>query len=88
LSHFEGNWNQSLGKIMPKIPECDRCLFYAKTPYLLCTVNPEGVDSDAYGTLRERCLDFQPDPNAEAEELWAPVGWRFKGDELVPNHED
>ena len=36
-----------------------------------------------------RCLDFQPDPNAEEEELWAPVGWKFKGDELVlMNYED
>jgi hypothetical protein len=64
-----------------KTDQCKRCLFYAKNPYLLCPVNPQGIEG-------EHCPDFQPDPNAEPEELWAPVGWRFEGDELVSNHED
>ena len=25
---------------MPKIPDCDRCRFYACSPYMVCGVNP------------------------------------------------
>ena len=52
---------------MPKIPDCDFCLLYAHNPHLICTVHPSGVDSD-------RCLDFRPDPDAEIEEKWSPIG--------------
>ena len=67
---------------MPKIPDCDRCLLYSHNPHLICAVNPNGVEGKS-------CPDFQPDSNAEEEELWAPVGWKFEGDELVQmNYED
>ena len=61
-----------------KIPDCDRCLLYARNPHLVCGVHPDGVDSD-------RCLDFRPDPNAEVEEQWSPQGYSWYGDELIPN---
>ena len=63
---------------MSKIPQCDRCLFYAKTPYLLCPVNPNGIEGD-------RCLDFRPKPTAEEEQLWEPEGYSWYGGELIPN---
>ena len=63
---------------MPKIPDGDRCLLYAHNPHLICTVHPSGVESD-------RCLDFRPDPNAEIEEQWSPIGYSWYGDELIAN---
>ena len=62
---------------MPKISDCDRCLFYSHNPYIICGVHPDGIDSN-------RCLDFRPDPNAEIEEQWSLLGYTFYGDELVP----
>jgi hypothetical protein len=32
-----------------------------------------------------RCLDFRPDPNTEPEEQWAPKGYSWYNDELIPN---
>ncbi len=62
-----------------KIPDCDRCLFYSHSEYLVCQVHPCGVHGD-------RCLDFRPAPNAEEEEeQWAPEGYTWYGGELIPN---
>ena len=62
-----------------KIPQCDRCLLSAHSPYLVCAVHPGGVDI-------ETCPDFRPDPNAAAEEeLWAPEGYSWYGDYLIPH---
>jgi len=63
---------------MPKIPDCDRCQFYAHSCDLICAVHPFGIDSDS-----DACLDFRPDPNAQVEELWEPEGTRFVDGELV-----
>ncbi len=60
---------------MPKILDCDRCLFYSHNPHhLICAVHPSGVEGNS-------CLDFRKDPNAE--ELWQPQGARYIDDELV-----
>lgn len=40
---------------MPKISECDRCLFYAHDNHLVCIPQPTGPSGDT-------CLDFRPDP--------------------------
>ena len=61
---------------MPKIPDCDRCVLYARNPYVVCTIHPDGVES-------VRCMDFRPDPNAEIEKQWSPEGYSWYGDELV-----
>ncbi len=61
---------------MPKIPQCDRCLFYAHNPYLVCAVHLDGVDGNS-------CLDFREDPNAQAEELWEPEGATYYNGELM-----
>ncbi|MEP0821137.1 MULTISPECIES: hypothetical protein [Trichocoleus] len=45
-----------------KLSECDRCIFYAHNPHLVCTNHPSGVSGDA-------CSDFQCDPTADLEEL-------------------
>jgi hypothetical protein len=61
---------------MNRLPECDRCQLYARSPYIVCTVHPTGVDSDS-------CLDFRSNQNAESEELWEPEGARYINDELI-----
>lgn len=63
---------------MPKIAECERCLLYAATPYVVCTVHPQGVST-------EHCLDFRPDPNKELPEQWSPEGYSFYDGNLVRN---
>ncbi|MEA5578673.1 hypothetical protein [Anabaena sp. UHCC 0451] len=59
---------------MPKISECNRCLFYSHNPHLVCAVHPHGVTGDS-------CLDFREDPNAE--ELWQPEGATYYNGELI-----
>jgi hypothetical protein len=61
---------------MPKIPACDRCLLYARNPYLICAVHPMGVET-------ETCPDFDPAPDAKPEELWQPVGASYYNGELI-----
>ncbi len=63
---------------MPKIPDCDRCSLYAHNPHLVCTIHPDGVESD-------NCLDFRPDPNFQEEEQWSPQGYSWYDGELIPN---
>ena len=62
--------------LMPKLPECDRCLLYACAPHLVCAVHPTGLDADIY-------IDFRPDPNAKPEELWKPEEAKYINGELV-----
>jgi hypothetical protein len=61
---------------MNKLPECGRCLLYARSPYIVCAVHPTGVDG-------ENCLDFREKPNVESEKLWEPEGASYIDDELV-----
>ncbi len=61
-----------------KIPDCDRCVLYARTPYVVCTVHPQGVDTD-------KCIDFRPDKDADMEKQWSPQGYSWYGDELIPD---
>ena len=65
---------------MPKIPDCDRCFLNARNPYIVCAVHPLGVSDSS-------CLDFRPDPSAEASELWQPEETRFVDGELVIKRE-
>ncbi|BAY66952.1 hypothetical protein NIES22_70960 (plasmid) [Calothrix brevissima NIES-22] len=75
---------------MPKINQCDRCLFCAHDPYIVCAVHPGGPDNNT-------CLDFRPDPELESKQFvdflgigesddqqqWEPQGARYIDDELV-----
>lgn len=61
---------------MPKVPECDRCLLFARNPDLVCTVHPTGSDTDT-------CPDFREHPNTASEELWEPEGTTYYNDELI-----
>lgn len=61
---------------MPKLPECESCLLYAHTPYLVCALHPTGVAGNS-------CLDYRQDPNAEVEELWEPEGGSYYNGELI-----
>ena len=56
---------------------CDRCLFYAHDPHLVCAEHPEGVDSD--------CLDFGVNSKFQEEELWSPDGYYWYNGELLEN---
>jgi hypothetical protein len=62
---------------MPKIPECDRCLFYAHDPHLVCADHPNGVDGD--------CPDFRVNPKFQDEEIWNPEGYYWYNGELLEN---
>lgn len=55
-----------------KLPECERCCFYAFSDQVVCAVHPAGPDSDS-------CLDFRP----RKEELWEPVGASYYDGELI-----
>lgn len=59
------------------ISDCYRCKFYSHNLYLVCAVHPNGVDGN-------NCPDFQNNSNVNVEEIWAPQGYTFVGDELVP----
>jgi hypothetical protein len=59
---------------MYKNYNCDRCLFYAHDPHLVCWQHPEGVTSD--------CLDFRADPELQEEEQWSPEGYFWYDGEL------
>jgi hypothetical protein len=66
---------------MAKIPDCDRCLLYTHQIYFICTIHPEGVET-------EKCPDFRPNPEAAIEsdqELRSLVGYSWYGDKLIPN---
>lgn len=45
---------------MPKIPQCDHCLYYANDYHLLCAAHPSGPDADT-------CIDFTPNPELKGK---------------------
>lgn len=83
---------------MPKLPECDKCIYCAHDYNLVCALHPVGVE-DSY------CSDFSLAPKREDkgfedflelltsvgreeepdENLWYPEGARFLNRELVMN---
>lgn len=79
---------------MPKLPECNRCLFCAHNPYLVCAIHPTGVEGSF-------CMDFQANPKLEdkrfvdflgigesyenpySDEQWQPEGASYYNGELI-----
>lgn len=47
---------------MPKIINCESCLYYAHNSHLVCAVHPEGQNSNS-------CPDFQANPNLEPRKI-------------------
>jgi hypothetical protein len=47
---------------MPKIPDCESCLYYANDSHLVCAVYPDGQNSDS-------CPDFQANPDLETRKF-------------------
>ncbi len=43
---------------MPKISDCDRCLYSSHNQYLICAIHPDGQNSG-------NCPDFQENPEAK-----------------------
>jgi hypothetical protein len=60
---------------MNQLPECDRCLYNAHDPHILCAVHPVGVE--------ESCVDFKPDPNVQDDDFWSPLGYSWYNGELI-----
>jgi len=42
---------------MAKLPECDRCVNYANSPFLVCAIHPDGGRESS-------CPDFCPTPTS------------------------
>jgi len=61
---------------MPKLPECSRCLLYARNRHLVCAVHPAGPNTDTGP-------DFREDPNTASEDLWEPEGASYYNGELI-----
>jgi len=61
-----------------KIPDCNRCQFYAHQLYIVCALHPNGVEQYS-------CLDFRPLTDVEEESLWAPDDYSYYNGELIPN---
>ncbi|MEG4202727.1 hypothetical protein QUA20_02170 [Microcoleus sp. Pol7_A1] len=64
---------------MPKLPECDRYVLYARNPHLICAVHRAGPNADT-------CPDVLENPDAEPEELWEPEGASYYNGELILQH--
>jgi hypothetical protein len=65
---------------MPKIPQCERCLYNACDYHLVCAVHPTGPPSNT-------CSDFEADPELEGERFIDFLGllqWQTKVDALEP----
>lgn len=45
---------------MHKIPDCDRCCYYAHDYHLVCVPHPDGPEGDS-------CPDFAPNPDLEGK---------------------
>lgn len=62
---------------MAKIPDCDRCRFYAHSPYMVCGISPSGPEGSS-------CPEFEPDPAAKPRE---PLeGGYYAGDWIPQQH--
>ena len=64
---------------MPKISDCDRCQYFANSPYMVCGVNPCSPRGDA-------CEDFAAsakDLEAKAEAR-LPIGGGYCAGDWIP----
>ena len=62
---------------MPKIPDCDRCQYFANSPHIVCGIHP-------YGPTEEICEDFvavEEDPEAEVRQ---PLGGGYYAGDWIP----
>ena len=80
--HHYTLWCRELRELM-KLECCDRCKYYARSPYLICAEHPTGVEG-------EHCPDFELDleiPDDEATawygEQWQSQWASYYSDELV-----
>lgn len=62
-----------------KLPECDRCLFCAHEPFLVCAVHPFGPEGDS-------CLDFRPAPELEGKRFINFLGLGEQRDDELYNN--
>jgi len=56
---------------MHKIPDCDRCLFCAYDPHIVCAIHPSGPHS-------RNCIDFRPDPDLEGKRFVDFLGLEYQ----------
>ncbi|MEM9446448.1 MAG: DUF6464 family protein [Verrucomicrobiota bacterium] len=57
---------------MPKTPDCDHCHFYARSPYMVCGVNPSGPEGD-------ECPDYEA-----LEPPRKPLGGGYYAGDWIP----
>jgi hypothetical protein len=55
---------------MPKIPDCDLCLYNARDYHIVCAVHPTGP-------MGNTCPDFEVDPELEGKRFVDFLGLRF-----------
>lgn len=60
--------------MMNRLPECAHCEYNACSPYLVCSLHPEGQISV--------CLDYSHLP-VENNPIWHPVGAGYYNGELI-----
>ena len=62
---------------MPKIPDCDRCQYFLRSPFLVCAVNPCGPDGDS-------CSEFEASTKGKATTARQPIGGGYYLGDWVP----
>lgn len=86
--------------VMPKLPECDKCIYYGHDYRIVCAIHPTGLEDGS-------CPDFSLAPKREDkgfeeflklltpverdeeadEDVWYPEGAKFLNGELVMNRD-
>lgn len=61
---------------MPKIPECERCQYFANSPYMVCGINPCGPEGST-------CEDFAALSEGAAVEK-EPLGGGYYAGDWIP----
>lgn len=62
---------------MPKLPECNGCMFHSHDYHIVCAIHPTGVEGDS-------CLDFRPDPELEGKHFRDFLGVRSRQQDDEP----
>ena len=61
---------------MPKIKQCDSCQFYSNNSLVVCSIHPNGVETDT-------CIDYRLNSDYIFLQQWNPDGYVYYDDELI-----
>ena len=62
---------------MPKIPDCDRCQYFANSPHMVCGVNPCGPEG-------QTCSEFSASAENGSEDNPQPLGGGYYAGDWIP----